>query len=67
MLTYSAQFPMLTKTHGKKNADFQISNYNINSQPYYVIINADGEKLAEPMGFELDVNTFVEFLDKGIK
>lgn len=55
------------KTLGKKNADFQISRFNINSQPYYVILSPDEELISEPMGFDLDVKNFIDFLDKGTK
>ncbi len=55
------------KTIGKKNADFQISRFNINSQPYYVILSPDEELISEPMGFDLDVKNFIDFLDKGTK
>lgn len=55
------------KTIGKVNADFQISKYNINSQPFYVLVDNDGDALNEPMGFDLDVDTFIEFLDEGLE
>ncbi|MDQ1770618.1 thioredoxin fold domain-containing protein [Labilibaculum sp. A4] len=55
------------KTLGKKNADFQISNYNINAQPYYCLLNSDGEDIASPRAYDLDAGKFVEFLDEGIK
>ncbi len=53
------------KTIGKKNADFQITKFNVNAQPYYVLIDHDGKKLTEPMAFNRNVNEFIEFLDKG--
>ncbi|MFO7842494.1 MAG: protein-disulfide reductase DsbD family protein [Bacteroidales bacterium] len=55
------------KTIGKKYADFQISKYNINSQPYYVLVDHEGNNLTQPKGFDLNVNRFVEFLDAGKK
>jgi len=55
------------KTIGKKYADFQITKYNINSQPYYVLVDVNGEMLVEPKGYDLNVNNFVEFLDEGVK
>ncbi|MDY6801958.1 MAG: protein-disulfide reductase DsbD family protein [Bacteroidota bacterium] len=55
------------KTIGKKYADFQITKYNINSQPYYVLVDHNGENLTEPKGFDLNVNRFIEFLDTGLK
>ena len=55
----------LKKTIGKKYADFQISRYNINSQPYYVLVDTEGENLVDPMGYDLNIDNFVEFLDNG--
>lgn len=55
------------KTIGKQNADFQISRYDNNAQPYYVILAPDGTDLTEPQAYDLDVNNFVEFLDNGKK
>jgi thiol:disulfide interchange protein len=54
------------KTLGKKYADFQISRYNVNAQPYYVLLDKDGKMLVEPRAYDLDIEEFVEFLDKGI-
>ncbi len=55
------------KTVGKKNADFQITKYGINSQPYYVLVDTEGNNLTEPMGFDKDIDNFVKFLDSGIE
>jgi len=54
------------KTIGKKYADFQISKYNINAQPYYVLLDAKGELLVTPKAYDLDVDNFLEFLDSGL-
>lgn len=53
------------KTLGKKNADFQISKYNVNAQPYYCLLDNNGNDLTEPRAYDLDVEAFVEFLDRG--
>ena len=55
------------KTIGKKSADFQISKFGVNAQPYYVLMNADGEVLTNPRAYNLDVDAFVKFLDEGKK
>ena len=55
------------KTIGKKYADFQISKYNINSQPYYVLVDTEGETLVNPKGHDLNIDNFVKFLDSGLK
>ena len=53
------------KTIGKKNADFQIEKYKVNAQPYYVLIDHDGNSLTDARAFDLSVDGFVEFLDAG--
>lgn len=53
------------KSIGKKYADLQISRYNVNSQPYYVLLDDNGELLVQPRAYDLDVDAFVKFLDAG--
>jgi len=53
------------KSLGKKYADLQISRFNINSQPYYVLLDTNGELLVQPRAYDLDVDAFVKFLDAG--
>ncbi len=55
------------KTIGKVNADLQISMFKVNSQPYYVIVDNDGKPLVDPIAHTLDVNIYLDFLDKGIE
>lgn len=57
----------LKKSVGKKYADFQISKFNVNAQPYYVLLDHNGNLLAEPRAYDLDIQAFVEFLDQGLK
>ncbi len=53
------------KTIGKQNADLQIRRFNNNAQPYYVLLNEQGELLAEPKAYDLNVSNFVDFLELG--
>jgi thiol:disulfide interchange protein DsbD len=55
-------------TLGKQNADFQIVEYGVNAQPYYVLLNAEvgNQALVPPIAYEPDVTSFVEFLDAGL-
>ncbi|MGQ1785458.1 cytochrome c biogenesis protein CcdA [Saccharicrinis sp. GN24d3] len=53
------------KTLGKQNADFQITRYEVNAQPYYCLLDHEGNLLVDPKAYDLDVNAFVNFLDKG--
>jgi thiol:disulfide interchange protein DsbD len=57
----------MKKTIGKKNLDFQITHFNTNTLPYYVIIDHNGKSLTKPMGYELDVRKFIDFLDEGVR
>ncbi len=54
-------------TLGRKYADFQISRFNVNAQPYYVLLGSDEELLVQPRGYDLNVGEFVTFLDDGLK
>jgi len=55
------------KTIGKINADFQIERFNVNAQPYYVLLNQSGESLIEPKAYDKNVETFIQFLEDGKK
>ncbi len=57
----------MKKTIGSKNLDYQITNFNTNTQPYYVLMDADGNLLNQPRGYNLDIEAFIEFLDLGIE
>ena len=52
------------KTIGKQNADFQISRYNNNAQPFYVILNQKEELIMKPRAYNLSIEGFVTFLDE---
>ncbi|MCD6178954.1 MAG: thioredoxin family protein [Bacteroidales bacterium] len=55
------------KSIGKKFADFQISKFNTNAQPFYVLLNPDGEMLMQPKAYDLNIDDFIRFLDEGVK
>jgi thiol:disulfide interchange protein len=55
------------KTIGKIFADLQITRYNVNSQPYYLLLDTSGHLLAKPRAYDLNIDAFVEFLDTGIE
>ncbi|MHA6246857.1 protein-disulfide reductase DsbD family protein [Pontibacter sp. CAU 1760] len=54
------------KTIGKKYADYQITKFNVNAQPYYVLMDAQENVLVKPIAYDLSVENFVEFLDAGV-
>lgn len=56
----------LKTTLGQVNADYQIVNYQCNTQPYYVIVSPEGETLVEPMPYCTNNEEFVQFLEKGL-
>jgi thiol:disulfide interchange protein DsbD len=65
---YESEFDgKVKKTIGKQNADFQITRFQNNAQPYYVILDQEENLLAEPMAYNKDVQEFTEFLDQAKK
>ena len=58
----------IKKTIGKQNADFQITRFNNNAQPFYVILDPFSEKVIyKPWGYELDIENYLSHLSNGIK
>jgi thiol:disulfide interchange protein DsbD len=55
------------KTLGDQNLDFQISRFNSNAQPHYVLLDPrkDDKPMVQPVAFDANVDHFVSFLDKG--
>jgi len=53
-------------TLGGKWLDKEITQYQSNAQPFYVIINEKGETLVPPQGAIFNVDGFVKYLDSGI-
>lgn len=56
----------IKKTIGKRNADMQISLFNINGQPYYVLLDGNEQTLVDPRGYDTDIEAFIKFLDNGV-
>lgn len=54
------------KTIGKKYADFQISRFGVNAQPYYVILDTNEQLLIQPKARDLNPDNFVKFLDEAM-
>jgi thiol:disulfide interchange protein DsbD len=55
------------KSIGKQNADFQITEYNNNAQPFYVLLDKDENLLVSPKAYDLDIRNFIDFLEEGKK
>lgn len=55
------------KTLGKKYADFQITRFGVNAQPYYVLMDQEENSLVTPRAYDLNADAFLEFLENGKK
>ena len=61
------------KTLGKKNAYFQIKNFDSNAQPNYILLDSKVDEklkngvLAPARGHNLNVDAFVKFLKRGVE
>ena len=54
------------KSLGQKNLNYQKTVFNMNAQPYYVVIDADGNVLTkENYKYDRDVQKFVNWLNEG--
>lgn len=53
------------KTLGNRNVDLQVSKFNSNAQPLYVVTDADGNPLNKPYGYNEDIAAYIKFLDEG--
>ncbi|MCU0353961.1 MAG: thioredoxin family protein [Cytophagales bacterium] len=63
----SARDGKLKKTIGSQNFDYQITRFNYNAQPLYVLLDTAGNPLpVPPTAHDLSVENFVGFLDKGL-
>jgi len=53
-------------TIGKKWSEFQINKYKANAQPYYVLIDLEGNNLNEYSAYNPDIEAYLEWLQEGI-
>jgi thioredoxin-related protein len=54
------------RTYGHKNTQLQISMFNHNSQPLFVILNSNGEQISEPWGYIKDPNIFIKKMENAL-
>ena len=54
------------RRQGQKWAHFQAANFNVNSQPYYVLMSPDGQVLNPPVGYTPDAEDYQAFLECGL-
>ena len=55
----------IKKTIGKINEDIEISRYNTNALPYHVIADHNGNPLNRPSFTNLDIESYISWLDEG--
>lgn len=64
---YSEELEKEVKRVGQKWVDFEISRFNHNTQPLYVILDHNGEPLHETASYDPDIDKFIDWLDRGKK
>lgn len=64
--TVSEKNGKVKKTIGSKNIDFQETRFGANAQPYYVLLDNDGDMLMIPRSYSKDKAAFLSFLKKGL-
>lgn len=64
---YTAISGKKIRTVGDIWANLQEERFKTNSQPQYVVLNTSEEVLSKPVGYDKDVNKFIEFLSEGLK
>ncbi len=52
---------------GNKWSDFQIKKYKANAQPYYVLLDHNGNNLNEHIAYNPDIEEYLAWLNNGIK
>jgi len=62
---YSKALSQQVETLGDKNADFQVTTFGANTQPYYFFLDAAEKRLNEEgYGYDPSIEKFIELLDK---
>lgn len=54
------------RTVGDKWSYLQRYKFGANAQPFYVLLNAEGQPLAGSYSYKKDVSAYVEFLKQGL-
>ena len=55
------------RTVGDKWSHLQASRFGANTQPFYVLLDSDGNTLAPPRSYDEDVDAYVQWLDSGLQ
>ena len=51
---------------GQKWSDLQASRFGTNAQPYYVVVDGNGNQLVPAQAYNEDIQNYINFLDSGI-
>ncbi len=54
-------------TVGRKWSDLQQSRFGVNAQPYYVIVDSDGNQLVPAQAYNEDIQNYINFLNRGLE
>ena len=54
------------KTVGNKWSYMQAAQFNTNSQPFYVMLDHDGQQIGGTAGYDPDPEVFIDFLEEGL-
>ena len=54
------------KGMGKINSRFVFEKFQANAQPFYLVLDSEGGILSGPMGYNLNVDNYLDFLRKGL-
>lgn len=52
---------------GQQWSDLQASRFGTNAQPYYVIVDGDGNQLVPAQAYNQDIANYVAFLESGLR
>lgn len=55
------------ETVGDKWSYLQRSKFSANSQPYYIVLNNNGDAMVPPTYYDENVDSFVDWLNKGLE
>ncbi len=51
---------------GQKWSEFQTLKYNINAQPFYVLVDHNGNNLIEPSAYNPNIDAYLNWLEEGV-
>lgn len=54
------------KTVGRVNSHMALERFGQNAQPYYIVLGRDGKELIPARGYNLNVEEYIDFLERGL-